>query len=105
MKDYTDSKIPRLYELMNERNVKAKDISQATGISAASFTDWKKGNMPTPAKLKLLADYFGVSLEYLTGSDQDENALDLTIQSQISQLTDEQKQAVLKYIKFVQTSE
>lgn len=102
MRDYINSKIPRLYELMQERNVRAKDISEATGISAASFTDWKKGSLPTPAKLKLLASYFNVSIEYLTGSDQDENALDTKIQNQVSQLSDEQKNEVLTYIKFVQ---
>lgn len=103
MKDYSESRIPRLFELMNERNIKAKDIVIATGLSQASFTDWRKGKMPTPDKLKILSDFFGVSIEYLTGSDQDHNALDLKIQSEIQQLSEEQKTDVLKYIKFVKS--
>lgn len=104
MKDYSNSKIPRLFELMEERNVKAKDITLATGITAASFTDWKnKGSIPSPQKLQQLSEFFNVSVEYLLGNDSVENALDLKIQSQISQLSEEQKKDVLKYIRFVQS--
>lgn len=103
---YENSKIPRLYEMMEERGIKAKDITAATGISSGNIADWKSGrSTPSGERLVTLASFFGVSVEYLTGSDQDENALDLTIQNQISQLTDEQKQAVLKYIRFVQSEE
>ena len=101
MKDYSESKIPRLFTLMEERNIKIKDIVQATGIAAASFTDWRKGNMPTPAKLKVLSEFFNVSIEYLTGKDTDINSLDLSIQAEVNQLTDEQKKDILRYIKFV----
>lgn len=106
MKDYSNSKIPRLFELMDERNIKAKDITLATGITAASFTDWKnKGNLPSPQKLQLLSDFFNVSVEYLLGNDSEANALDMKIQIQVSQLSDEQKLDVLKYIKFVRSAE
>lgn len=103
MKDYSESKIPRLFTLMEERNIKIKDIVQATGIAAASFTDWRKGNMPTPAKLKVLSEFFNVSIEYLTGKDTDINSLDLSIQAEVNQLTDEQKKDILRYIKFVKS--
>lgn len=101
---YENSKIPRLYEMMEERGVKAKDITAATGISSGNIADWKSGrSTPSGERLVTLASFFGVSVEYLTGSDQDENALDKKIQSQVSQLSDEQKQDVLKYIRFVQS--
>lgn len=106
MKGYENSKIPRLYEIMEQRNIKAKDIAAATGISSGSLTDWKTGrSTPTGERLIALTNFLDVSVEYLIGTEQDENALDLKIQNEISQLSDEQKQAVLKYIKFVQTSE
>lgn len=104
MKDYSLSKIPRLFELMEERNTKAKDIVQATGIAQSSFTDWRKGKMPSPDKLKILADYFNVSIEYLTGSESDENSLDISIQAEVRQLSDQNKAEVLKYIKFLQAT-
>lgn len=40
-------------------------ISQDTGITKSTFTDWKNGRSnPKLEKLKILADYFGVSIEY-----------------------------------------
>lgn len=100
----SETKVPRIFEIMKERNLTAKQVADAIGIPQSNFTEWKKGRSnPKYATLKLLADFFSVPVEYLTGSDQDENALDMKIQSQVSQLSDEQKQDVLKYIRFVQS--
>lgn len=41
-------------------------VSKSTGISASTFTDWKNGrSVPKIDKIKLIADYFGVPLEYM----------------------------------------
>ena len=41
-------------------------VSKSTGISASTFTDWKNGrSVPKIDKIKLVADFFGVSLEYM----------------------------------------
>ena len=41
-------------------------VSKETGISASTFTDWKNGrSVPKADKLKKIAEYFGVSLDYL----------------------------------------
>ena len=41
-------------------------VSKETGISASTFTDCKNGrSVPKADKLKKIADYFGVSLDYL----------------------------------------
>lgn len=101
MKDYPDSKIPRLFQLMEERKVKIKDITEATGITAASFTDWgRKGSIPSPKRLQQLADFFNVSVEYLLGTDSDSDAIDQKIQAELQQLNPKQKEDILKYIKF-----
>jgi len=43
-------------------------VSKSTGISASTFSDWKSGrSVPKLDKIKLIADYFGVSLDYMTG--------------------------------------
>lgn len=43
-------------------------VSKETGISASTFTDWKNGrSVPKADKLKKIAEYFGVSLDYLLG--------------------------------------
>ena len=47
-------------------------VSKATGIAAATFTDWKNGrSAPKLDKIKLIADYFDVSLEYMLTGEQD----------------------------------
>ena len=51
-------------------------VSKATGISATTFTDWKNGrSAPKADKLCRVADYFGVSLEYMLGLEESADAL------------------------------
>ena len=46
-------------------------VSKETGISATTFTDWKNGrSTPKADKIKRIADYFGVSLEYMMGAKE-----------------------------------
>jgi len=53
-----------------ERLVKARGIStyrvaKDTGLSTTVFSDWKSGkSKPKVDKLKKIADYFGVTIEY-----------------------------------------
>ena len=43
-------------------------VSKETGIAASTLSDWKNGrSTPKTEKIKLIADYFGVSLEYMLG--------------------------------------
>ena len=53
-------------------NVRPGTVSKATGISTATLTSWKQGKYtPKQDKLQLIADYFGVSIDYLmTGEDK-----------------------------------
>jgi SOS-response transcriptional repressors (recA-mediated autopeptidases) len=55
-------------ELLKEKNCRNIDVSKATGIPPSTFSDWKKGkSSPKLDKLKKIADYFDVQVEYLTG--------------------------------------
>lgn len=54
-------------KLLKERGVTAYKVAKDTGITTSTLSSWKTGRYtPKPEKLKVLADYFGVSLEYLT---------------------------------------
>lgn len=45
-------------------------VSKDTGISTATLYDWKRGvSTPKVDKLKKLADYFGVPIEYFLEDD------------------------------------
>lgn len=60
-------------KLLKEKNIKVADVTRATGIASSTFTDWKKGRYtPKQDKLEKIADYFGVSLDYLTKGEEKE---------------------------------
>ena len=62
----------RIFEIMKEKELTAYRVSKDTGISQASLADWRKGrSKPKIDKFQKLSEYFGVSIQYLTGeSDQ-----------------------------------
>lgn len=61
-----------IFEIMKERGLTAYRVSKDTGISQASIADWRKGrSKPKIDKLKILAEYFGVSLASLTGESSE----------------------------------
>lgn len=60
-------------QLLQERGVTAYQVSKATGVAQSSLSDWKSGkSKPKYEKLKKIADYFGVSIDYLLGEEQKE---------------------------------
>ena len=64
----------KFYEsVLKEKGLKNSDVVKATGISHSTLTDWKKGRyVPKADKLQKLADFLGVSVEYLmTGEQKD----------------------------------
>ena len=57
----------RFESLCKERGVTAYKVAKATGISTATFSNWKaKRSTPKADKLQLIADYFDVPLETFT---------------------------------------
>ena len=64
------TKIPKLFELMQERGISPAKLSSDTGISAGNISDWKSGrSKPSAAKLAILSKYFGVTTDYLLGNE------------------------------------
>ena len=56
--------------LCEMKGVKPGRVSKETNISTATLTSWKQGKYtPKQDKLQKIADYFGVSLEFLTEKD------------------------------------
>lgn len=52
-------------KLLKERNITSYRVAKDTGLSPTLFYDWKSGkSSPKVEKLKIIADYFGVSIEY-----------------------------------------
>ena len=56
--------------LLKAHGVTVYQISKATGISASTFSDWKSGrSTPKADKMARIADFFGVSLDELLGTE------------------------------------
>lgn len=54
-------------KLRDEKGLKDADVVKATGITKSTFSDWKSGrSKPKQDKLQKIADFFEVSLDYLT---------------------------------------
>ena len=55
----------KFVELLEKTNKTAYQVSKDTEIAQSVLSDWKRGrSKPKVEKLKILADYFGVSIEY-----------------------------------------
>lgn len=56
-------------ELLDKTHKTAYQVSKDTGIAQSILSEWKSGRtkMLGAGKLKILADYFGVSIEYFLG--------------------------------------
>lgn len=85
-------------KLLDEKGLKNADIARETGISNMTLSDWKKGkSTPKQDKLMKIADYFGVTVEYLmTGENSKHSDEDTLLDVQISE-DFELKEAIKKY--------
>lgn len=59
-------------QLLQKYGVSAYKVSKATGVTQSTLSDWKRGrSTPKSENMKKLADYFGVSIDYLmTGKEE-----------------------------------
>ena len=62
-------------KLCEENGVTPYRVCKETGITTATISNWKAGRYaPKQDKLQKIADFFGVSIEYLmTGEEKDNN--------------------------------
>lgn len=52
-------------DLLSKNDKTAYQVSKDTGIAQSVLSDWKTGrSKPKVDKLKILADYFGVPIDY-----------------------------------------
>ena len=60
--------IGRILELLEEKDVSGSKMSKDLGFSNAVFYQWKSHQQnPSADKVVKMADYFGVSVDYLLG--------------------------------------
>ena len=59
--------------LCDERNITPNKVMLENGLNTGNPTGWKSGKIPSTKVLKTLADYFGVTVDYLIGNSNDRN--------------------------------
>lgn len=60
-------------QLLQNRGLSSYKVAKDTGVSQTALSNWRSGkSLPTTKTLQKLADYFGVTIDYLTGTEPQE---------------------------------
>lgn len=63
--------------MCEERNIKPATAAKDLGLANSAPTKWRNGTIPTGETLCKLADYFGVSIDYLLGRSKIKKPIDI----------------------------
>lgn len=94
-----------IFEMLCDKNgIKPYKVGKETGIATSTLSDWKNGkSRPKQDKLKLIADYFNVSVDYLMTGEETRFAVE---QAKIDvQLARQQKRIKEYMLKFANLPE
>ena len=88
----------RLKKLCDERGLALTNVVvNELHMSRGNLSRWKNGNVPKGDTLSALAEYFGVSTDYLLGTAELKKDCLATLDNQVLSLTAEEVRLVLKY--------
>ena len=97
-------------QLCDQKGVSCKKAVTEAGLSHSLAAKWKKtGATPSGATLQKLADYFGVSTDYLLGGEEikkeasEEAPVDGELAQAIAGMSEAEQQQVLQYIRFLKS--
>ena len=85
--------VARINTLLAERGISKGDFFEACGITSATYSQWNTGKIAVPRSrtLNRIADYLGVSAEYLRTGDE-------TKKEERPQSGTPNRDALLKYV-------
>ena len=79
-------------KLLKDFGVTRYQVSKATGVPQSSLSDWSKGkSKPKYENMKKLADYFGVSVDYLLGNSNEKEKPAATEDDELNEYLEELK--------------
>ena len=61
-------------DLCNQNKESPSSVCKKVGIAPATFSCWTDKSVPRRATLQRISDYFGVSVDYLLGAEQEKKA-------------------------------
>lgn len=86
-------------ELRDAKGLTDYRVSKDTGITKSTFSDWKNGRSePKMEKLKILSNYFNVSIEYFVGDGEGWNGMNIKEYKQIRDEAEEFSREILNKI-------
>lgn len=95
----------RIEQLCREKKINITLMCKECGIPRASITDYKMGRIKSLSAKTLakIAEYFGVSVDYLYGggSGADERALKVALFGGDGEVTDEMWDEVKRYARYI----
>lgn len=64
----------KVQSLCKSRGITIAKLERDLDFANASIVSWRGGTVPRADRLKMVADYFGVSMEYLMADERKEDA-------------------------------
>ncbi len=114
-------KLERLRQLRREQNISQAELAKRFDVHQTAICQWENGRAnPDFDKLKRIATFFGVTVDYLLENEKSEevilvdgipdgmlsrqmNNFDFALFDEINRLDDAQKLDVLNFAKFIRT--
>lgn len=62
----------KFVQLCNERGEYPTAVAERIGVNRSAASRWARGSLPRDTTLLRLAEYFGVTVAYLTGEESEE---------------------------------
>lgn len=102
----------RLSECRIQSELSQTDVAQILNITRQAYNHYETGQRQPPQEVLVkLADLFKVSLDYLLGrednptqsTDQQLEGIDFALYGEIKDLTEEEKQDILNFVKFTKS--
>ncbi|MEC5241105.1 helix-turn-helix transcriptional regulator [Bacillus mycoides] len=101
----------RLRELRSKKNISATALGKALGIAQTTVSNWENsGYEPNYEMLVKISRYFGVSVDYLVGNDDDTNKNEISrlakeLYEDLNEISEDERQDIekglLEYLEFL----
>lgn len=98
-----------LKKLRQKKGVTQIDVAKIIGVSKSTYSYWEMDKyQPDNESLFKLADYFGVSIDYLLGRDNSDNSLEIddftyALYNETKELTEEDKKQLIAMARFLKS--
>ena len=99
----------RLKKLRETKGISQRQLADILNVSRGSVGNWESGTRePNLNTIRIIADFFGITIDYLLGVDDkpynkllDLGSIESDILNELADLTDHKKEEVLNFIKFL----